>query len=73
MGLDTFLFCGATSRSADPGGSGTGRRKTSNHHTMGKGLVQFTAQYRNLRRLKHRCHDSYEATLRKSQDGGKHH
>ncbi|KAG7228159.1 hypothetical protein INR49_013442 [Caranx melampygus] len=29
VGLDTFLFCGATDRSADPGGSGTGHRETA--------------------------------------------
>lgn len=39
VGLDTFLFCGAAGRSANPGGSGTASRKTP----MGDGLVLFTA------------------------------
>lgn len=29
VGLDTFLFCGATGRSADPDGSVTGSRQTN--------------------------------------------
>lgn len=29
VGLDTFLFCGTTGLSADPGGSGTGCRRTN--------------------------------------------
>lgn len=29
MGLDTFLFCGATGRSADPEGSGTGGQSSN--------------------------------------------
>ncbi len=47
VGLDTFLFCGAAGLSADPGGSGTGRRETIRSSHDRERLVLFTAAKSN--------------------------